>query len=586
MTVNGSMVQLKGEADQAPHDPTREEKVHEIADQGVKGSGQQLPHLDKIQKAFGRHDVSDVKAHTDKDAEQANKGMGSQAYAKGKDVAFGGTPDLHTAAHEAAHTVQQKGGVKLKGGVGEKGDPLEKNADAVADAVVKGQSAEHLLDATTGKEKKGPAEQEGKEKPKAAEKPIGEIAKGGASGGAGGALSSPRDPASAGPVQHKDRDDAAVQHKADGAVQFENPPTTTPKDEPGAWSTQRDLTKDSFFDLIQMNLEATRAFESTAEIVDPPPAWQSLLATVGTVVLAAALGGVGGVLAGALIKEGMKYATQFAINAAIEGGKKAIEEGVGAVTKGAGTSGKAPLKAFCEAQRKGMIEASKRAREGFVESSGDFTNQKVSIADMKTIKANNDKAFDNAQAIMNREMLKGWMNMVAGKDSPASQELEDTSQSGTLGLVIGGSGDSPTKITAAQTEGINTDLRNQITGTKVKDWANTGGKKSGIDIVVRTGNPGAGNQFKASSATITKMVNAGVYPKNDFWNSTIASSNDAIYFAIGMTRDGQGYIDQDAYAVYDFGYGADGGRWFINNVKSTYDIINEMGNLEIPAVGT
>jgi hypothetical protein len=63
----------------------------------------------------------------------------------GNDVAFGEAPDLHTAAHEAAHVVQQRGGVQLKGGVGKDGDHYEQHADAVADAVVAGRSAEGLL---------------------------------------------------------------------------------------------------------------------------------------------------------------------------------------------------------------------------------------------------------------------------------------------------------------------------------------------------------------------------------------------------------------------------------------------------------
>jgi hypothetical protein len=68
--------------------------------------------------------------------------MGAEAYATGSSVAFTGAPDLHTAAHEAAHVVQQRGGVQLKGGVGEANDPYERHADAVADQVVQGKSAE------------------------------------------------------------------------------------------------------------------------------------------------------------------------------------------------------------------------------------------------------------------------------------------------------------------------------------------------------------------------------------------------------------------------------------------------------------
>jgi hypothetical protein len=76
--------------------------------------------------------------------------MDAHAFAARDHVAFAGAPDLHTAAHEAAHIVQQRGGVPLKDGVGEVGDPYERHADAVADAVVAGRSAELLLDAHAG----------------------------------------------------------------------------------------------------------------------------------------------------------------------------------------------------------------------------------------------------------------------------------------------------------------------------------------------------------------------------------------------------------------------------------------------------
>jgi hypothetical protein len=76
--------------------------------------------------------------------------MGADAFAMGDHVAFAGAPDLHTAAHEAAHVVQQRAGVQLEGGVGEVGDAYEQHADAVADLVVQGKSSEALLDRYAG----------------------------------------------------------------------------------------------------------------------------------------------------------------------------------------------------------------------------------------------------------------------------------------------------------------------------------------------------------------------------------------------------------------------------------------------------
>jgi hypothetical protein len=119
--------------------------VHAAAAQGISGGAGPLPHGETIQRLFGRHDVGNIQAHTDASAASSALAMGARAFATGNHVAFAGTPDLHTAAHEAAHVVQQRAGVHLKGGVGQAGDTYEQNADAVAERVVAGQSAEDLL---------------------------------------------------------------------------------------------------------------------------------------------------------------------------------------------------------------------------------------------------------------------------------------------------------------------------------------------------------------------------------------------------------------------------------------------------------
>jgi len=124
------------------------DQVHAAAAHGVSGGGGSLPHLGQIQQSFGGHDVSNVQAHVGGRAAEASAAMGAEAYASGSSVAFAQTPDLHTAAHEAAHIVQQRAGVQLSGGVGEVGDSYEQNADAVADRVVRGESASDLLPKT------------------------------------------------------------------------------------------------------------------------------------------------------------------------------------------------------------------------------------------------------------------------------------------------------------------------------------------------------------------------------------------------------------------------------------------------------
>src|SRR5262249_20962304 len=126
----------------------RSPPVQAAAAQGISGSSGPLPYADTIQGLFGGHDISGIQAHTDASATAGAQAMGAQAFATGNHVAFAQSPDLHTAAHEAAHVVQQRAGVQLKGGVGEVGDSYERNADEVADRVVQGKSAQDLLPPT------------------------------------------------------------------------------------------------------------------------------------------------------------------------------------------------------------------------------------------------------------------------------------------------------------------------------------------------------------------------------------------------------------------------------------------------------
>ena len=141
------MVQFEGDGG----DVASTDVIHSAAEHGISGGGGSLPHADKIQASFGADfDVSGISAHVGGAAAEACDTMGASAYATGDHVAFGATPDLHTAAHEAAHVVQQKHGVQLYGGVGEVGDTYERHADAVADRVVAGESAADLLSSFTG----------------------------------------------------------------------------------------------------------------------------------------------------------------------------------------------------------------------------------------------------------------------------------------------------------------------------------------------------------------------------------------------------------------------------------------------------
>jgi len=137
--ILGFPVQLRGDA------ALDEDQTRATAAAGVGSAGSSLPYREQIQASFGGYDVSGIQAHVGGAAGDAATAIGAEAFATGHHVAFRSPPDLHTAAHEAAHVIQQAGGVQLKGGVGQANDIHERHADQVADLVVQGKSAEALL---------------------------------------------------------------------------------------------------------------------------------------------------------------------------------------------------------------------------------------------------------------------------------------------------------------------------------------------------------------------------------------------------------------------------------------------------------
>jgi hypothetical protein len=125
--------------------------IPEIARQGTSGVACALPFLDQIQKSFGpQHDITGVKAYVGGQAAEAARQIGAEAFTTGDHVAFRASPSLHTAAHEAAHVLQQRSGIQISEGIGKKGDAYEQHADAIADDVVGGRSCESRLDAFAG----------------------------------------------------------------------------------------------------------------------------------------------------------------------------------------------------------------------------------------------------------------------------------------------------------------------------------------------------------------------------------------------------------------------------------------------------
>ena len=124
-----------------------------MANNALRGSGRPLTHLDAIQEAFGHHDVTGMREVTGSSARQALTFLRAEGFTSNGRMAVSDTPDLFTQAHEAAHGVQQAAlgrDLRLKDGVGEADDKYERHADAVAEKVLRGQSAQELLDDMAG----------------------------------------------------------------------------------------------------------------------------------------------------------------------------------------------------------------------------------------------------------------------------------------------------------------------------------------------------------------------------------------------------------------------------------------------------
>ncbi len=118
-----------------------------------RGSGHSLDEAtqQEVGRALGR-DLSDVRVHTDAEADRLNRDLDAQAFTAGRDVFFReGKYAPHTTAgkellaHELTHVVDQQEGVVEDGGSGTTvhapDDAHERRADAVSKEVAGPQSA-------------------------------------------------------------------------------------------------------------------------------------------------------------------------------------------------------------------------------------------------------------------------------------------------------------------------------------------------------------------------------------------------------------------------------------------------------------
>ena len=118
---------------------------------GMRGAGSSVPDgiRTQMERATGA-DLSDVRVHQDKDSDTLNRQLTAKAFTTGKDIFLrsdASTGDSHLMGHELAHVVQQSSGRTSAGGngmaAGAANDPLEHEADQLAEAVLSGNAQRH-----------------------------------------------------------------------------------------------------------------------------------------------------------------------------------------------------------------------------------------------------------------------------------------------------------------------------------------------------------------------------------------------------------------------------------------------------------
>ncbi|MEO8539216.1 MAG: DUF4157 domain-containing protein, partial [bacterium] len=111
----------------------------------MRGSGSGVPDgiRTQMETATGT-DLSGVRVHQDQESDTLNRQMTAKAFTTGSDIFLrsdASTGDSHLMGHELAHVVQQSTGRTVSTGemaAGAANDPLEHDADQLADAVLSG----------------------------------------------------------------------------------------------------------------------------------------------------------------------------------------------------------------------------------------------------------------------------------------------------------------------------------------------------------------------------------------------------------------------------------------------------------------
>ncbi|MGW5365690.1 eCIS core domain-containing protein [Actinopolymorpha pittospori] len=115
--------------------PERSEDVASLTTASARPGG--LPHRDRLQRAFGAHDLAAIPATVSPEAAHAARRVHAHAFTLDGVVALPPNASVELAAHEAVHAIEDRGGRAAAG--------AEERADRLAARAVAGMEIAHEL---------------------------------------------------------------------------------------------------------------------------------------------------------------------------------------------------------------------------------------------------------------------------------------------------------------------------------------------------------------------------------------------------------------------------------------------------------
>lgn len=221
--------------------------------------------------------------------------------------------------------------------------------------------------------------------------------------------------------------------------------------------------ENAYFWIAMKQKDAVQRLHTIAEKETPPSLAEQLLIAAAQVALAAAMGGVGGLIAAALVKQGASLATKAIAAAVVDGTKDAGKRLVAGAVSQAAAEGKSSADTYFFSQEDSLLNLGKKQQDEFIDEEAGLRAAPNGLEEARKLHASIEENYEKAAATQEKETLDGWCVYLAQEQLGTTKDggtdlkgqLRDTSARGVLGIVIDVEqpGDTPT-IVRAEIEGL------------------------------------------------------------------------------------------------------------------------------------